>query len=54
MSRFTVIGIAPALNSTHAISIGSMIPGGTSRRTGDPMLIWRARAPMMRAFSKRV
>src|SRR5439155_19645474 len=54
VSRFTVIGIAPLLNSTHAISIGSTTPPGTSMRIGDPMLIWSARAPIMRAFSNRV
>src|SRR6266536_2074651 len=54
ISRFTVIGIAPLLNSTHAISIGSTTPVGTSTRIGDPMLICSARAPMIRAFSNRV
>src|SRR3989441_1093503 len=54
VSRFTVIGIAPLLNSTHAISIGSTTPLGTSMRIADPMLIWRPRAPIMRAFSNRV
>src|SRR5437764_14623216 len=54
VSRFTVIGIAPLLNSIHAISIGSTTPLGTSMRIGDPILIWRARAPIMRAFSNRV
>src|SRR2546428_12282558 len=54
VSRFTVIGIAPLLNSIHAISIGSTMPAGTSMRIGEPMLIWSARAPMIRAFSNRV
>src|SRR5207247_8623547 len=54
VSRFTVSGIAPLLNSTHAISIGSTTPVGTSTRIGDPMLICSARAPMIRAFSNRV
>src|SRR5207249_3588175 len=54
VSRYTVIGMAPLLNSIHAISIGSTTPEGTSMRIGDPMLIWRARAPMIRAFSNRV
>src|SRR6266571_543151 len=54
ISRFTVIGIAPLLNSIHAISIGSTTPVGTSTRIGDPMLICSARAPMIRAFSNRV
>src|SRR2546425_12775740 len=54
VSRFTVIGIAPLLNSTHAISIGSTTPVGTSTRIGEPMLICSARAPMIRAFSNRV
>src|SRR5205807_8014893 len=50
----TVIGMAPLLNSIHAISIGSTTPEGTLMRIGDTMLIWRARAPMIRAFSNRV
>ena len=54
ISRLTVIGIAPLLNSIHAISIGSTMPTGTSMRIGDPMLIWSARAPIIRAFSNRV
>ena len=53
-ARVTVIGIAPLLNSIHAISIGSTAPAGTSKRIGDPMLICSARAPMIRAFSNRV
>src|SRR5436309_964643 len=36
ISRFTVIGIAPLLNSTHAISIGSTTPVGTSTRSRVP------------------
>ncbi len=54
ISRFTVMGIAPLVNSSVAISIGSTAPGGTSMTMGAPMLIWRARAPMIRAFSNRV
>lgn len=48
------MGIALALNSVQAISIGSTIPDERSRTMGAPMLIWSARAPMIRAFSKRV
>ncbi|MDQ1372083.1 MAG: hypothetical protein QG582_998 [Candidatus Thermoplasmatota archaeon] len=49
------MGIAPASYSRIAISIGSMMASSfSSTRTGEPMLICRARAPIILALSNLV
>jgi hypothetical protein len=48
------MGIIPAANSSSAICTGSISVAGTSVRIGAPSEICNARAPRMRARSKRV
>src|SRR5581483_11443977 len=48
------MGIRPSRNSRSARLTGSRKPRSTFRMTGAPIAIWRARAPMMRARSKRM
>jgi len=52
--RLIVIGRMPISSSFKAMSIGFEKPLDTSRSRGAPMEIWRALAPTIRAFSKRV
>ena len=52
--RLIVIGRMLALSSFNAMSMGLEKPSETSTSMGAPMDIWRALAPTIRAFSKRV
>jgi hypothetical protein len=49
-----VMGKIPAPSSFIAMSIGPVKPSETSTSIGAPMEIWRALAPTILAFSKRV
>lgn len=52
--RRMLMGRTPSRSSTSAISIGDMVPSGSSRSTGAPIETCKALAPTTRAFSNRV